>query len=62
MLECDLQIDARFGPPNQPVVGGLAQLGERLHGMQEVMGSSPLSSTFVSLKTVALRRFSLCFC
>jgi hypothetical protein len=27
-------------------LGGLAQLGERLHGMQEVMGSSPLSSTF----------------
>jgi hypothetical protein len=25
--------------------GGLAQLGERLHGMQEVIGSSPLSST-----------------
>src|SRR5208337_4241128 len=24
--------------------GGLAQLGERLHGMQEVRGSSPLSS------------------
>tara|TARA_R110002073_G_scaffold177188_12_gene335173 strand:+ start:7711 stop:8091 length:381 start_codon:yes stop_codon:yes gene_type:complete len=24
--------------------GGLAQLGERLHGMQEVIGSSPLSS------------------
>jgi hypothetical protein len=25
--------------------GGLAQLGERLHGMQEVIGSTPLSST-----------------
>ncbi len=25
-------------------LGGLAQLGERLHGMQEVIGSSPLSS------------------
>ena len=25
--------------------GGLAQLGERLHGMQKVRGSSPLSST-----------------
>jgi hypothetical protein len=30
--------------------GGLAQLGERLHGMQEVMGSSPLSSTLVNKK------------
>ena len=29
-----------------PKSGGLAQLGERLHGMQEVIGSSPLSSTF----------------
>jgi hypothetical protein len=28
--------------------GGLAQLGERLHGMQEVSGSSPLSSTIVA--------------
>ena len=24
--------------------GAIAQLGERLHGMQEVSGSSPLSS------------------
>lgn len=27
------------------VIGGLAQLGERLAGSQKVMGSSPLSST-----------------
>jgi hypothetical protein len=27
------------------LVGGLAQLGERLHGMQEVSGSIPLVST-----------------
>ena len=27
------------------VVGGIAQLGERLHGMQEVSGSIPLTST-----------------
>ena len=30
--------------------GGLAQLGERLHGMQEVRGSTPLSSTSQSPK------------
>jgi hypothetical protein len=30
------------------LTGGLAQLGERLHGMQEVRGSSPLSSTHKS--------------
>ena len=34
----------RFGAAQS---GGLAQLGERLHGMQEVRGSSPLSSTFL---------------
>ena len=28
--------------------GGLAQLGERLHGMQEVSGSIPLFSTISS--------------
>ena len=26
-------------------VGGIAQLGERLHGMQEVIGSIPFTST-----------------
>jgi len=28
-----------------PAYGGIAQLGERLHGMQEVSGSIPLTST-----------------
>ncbi|CDL85783.1 conserved hypothetical protein [Xenorhabdus szentirmaii DSM 16338] len=27
------------------ICGAIAQLGERLHGMQEVSGSIPLSST-----------------
>ena len=27
------------------LIGGIAQLGERLHGMQEVSGSIPLIST-----------------
>ena len=35
---------ARGVIPLSTVHGGLAQLGERLHGMQEVIGSSPLSS------------------
>ena len=30
---------------NAPSFGGIAQLGERLHGMQEVSGSIPLIST-----------------
>ena len=30
------------------VQGALAQLGERLHGMQEVSGSIPLGSTIIS--------------
>ena len=29
----------------QLACGGIAQLGERLHGMQEVSGSIPLTST-----------------
>ncbi len=29
----------------RPLFGGIAQLGERLHGMQEVSGSIPLIST-----------------
>ncbi|CAG9263203.1 hypothetical protein BDI4_730066 [Burkholderia diffusa] len=37
----------KFGPYNLISVlqGGIAQLGERLHGMQEVSGSIPLTST-----------------
>ena len=31
--------------PLRKLAGGLAQLVERLHGMQEVIGSNPLSST-----------------
>ena len=33
-------------------IGGIAQLGERLHGMQEVSGSIPLTSTSISLLVV----------
>src|SRR3990172_9496263 len=41
-----LRIGARDLDSSHPThSGGLAQLGERLHGMQEVSGSSPLSST-----------------
>ena len=29
--------------------GGIAQLGERLHGMQEVIGSIPFTSTTCKL-------------
>ena len=32
--------------------GGLAQLGERLHGMQEVSGSIPLFSTKKTLHSL----------
>ena len=32
--------------PSWSAPGGVAQLGERLHGMQEVRGSSPLTSIF----------------
>ncbi|MBS1171655.1 MAG: hypothetical protein H6R12_485, partial [Proteobacteria bacterium] len=37
---------ALVGPYNSRLFrGGIAQLGERLHGMQEVSGSIPLTST-----------------
>ena len=36
-------------PYTYKINGGLAQLGERLHGMQKVRGSNPLSSTIVHL-------------
>jgi hypothetical protein len=32
-----------------PLLGGIAQLGERLHGMQEVIGSIPFTSTIKSV-------------
>ncbi len=46
------------------VVGGIAQLVERLHGMQEVSGSIPLTSTnllhrFNELSHIALWLFLL---
>ena len=37
--------------------GAIAQLGERLHGMQEVSGSIPLSST--KIQTLAFARVFL---
>jgi hypothetical protein len=36
--------------------GGIAQLGERLHGMQEVSGSIPLTSTKVCREEFEVRR------
>ena len=34
--------------------GAIAQLGERLHGMQEVVGSIPSGSTIPSLKLIKI--------
>ncbi len=42
---CFVQVENTFSCEEAETTGGLAQLGERLHGMQEVSGSSPLSST-----------------
>ena len=39
--------------------GGLAQLGERLHGMQEVTGSIPVFSTIGSNKSYKHRWFQI---
>ena len=38
-------------------VGGIAQLGERLHGMQEVSGSIPLTSTNLETTEMIYSRF-----
>ncbi len=35
----------RVGRRPHPLSGAVAQMGERLHGMQEVTGSIPVSST-----------------
>ena len=40
----------------QPL-GAIAQLGERLHGMQEVVGSSPISSTLKARRPEGRRAF-----
>ena len=55
-------VRSRLAPPNSYPgefgtsrhCGAIAQLGERLHGMQEVSGSIPLSST--KFKTLAEKR------
>ena len=42
-LYIDGKNSAQYNSPS--FAGGIAQLGERLHGMQEVSGSIPLTST-----------------
>ena len=41
---------------NRQQKGGIAQLGERLHGMQEVSGSIPLTSTNKPEQTAQFER------
>ena len=41
-------------------LGGIAQLGERLNGIQEVSGSIPLISTIKALKTNGFQGFFRC--
>src|SRR5690606_37294958 len=42
--------------------GGIAQLGERLHGMQEVSGSIPLTSTSQMKKAVKAAAYACFIC
>ena len=42
---------------NTTEYGGIAQLGERLNGIQEVSGSIPLISTRLALKTIGFQGF-----
>jgi hypothetical protein len=37
--------------------GGIAQLGERLHGMQEVIGSIPFTSTINARRRLSVGLF-----
>ncbi len=41
----DLLAESRWFKKSSIPFGGIAQLGERLHGMQEVIGSIPFTST-----------------
>ena len=45
MDSLEQQKDACSLKRQQAIDGGIAQLGERLHGMQEVIGSIPFTST-----------------
>jgi hypothetical protein len=52
----NLALAARL--PKRDIIGGLAQLGERLAGSQKVRGSNPLSSTSQITTTGTLAIFS----
>ena len=54
--EVSLRIDLIL-KRSRPTDGGLAQLGERLNGIQKVNGSSPLSSTPQALAKQGLVSF-----
>ena len=41
-------------------LGAIAQLGERLHGMQEVVGSNPTGSIFYILLHTRLQLLGFC--
>ena len=45
----------RESDSGRDLFGAVAQLGERLNGIQEVRGSIPLSSTFLSTLPVSVR-------
>ena len=47
ILVFDVKVDRYTG--RVPILGAIAQLVERFHGMEEVRGSIPLSSTIIPL-------------
>ena len=51
MLYCQLRDRRVFTCQSTTEYGGIAQLGERFHGMEEARGSSPLTSTNCSVRT-----------
>ena len=48
MLTSSLSAPILINALKRDVLGPLAQLGERLHGMEEVVGSSPIRSTILA--------------
>ena len=53
ILVFDVKVDRYTG--RVPILGAIAQLVERFHGMEEVRGSIPLSSTNYDFRSVQKR-------
>ena len=55
-------LDMGSTPIYSTLHGAIVQLGERLHGMQEVVGSSPISSIFMNKNRIITNNGTLYNC